>query len=295
MATPWTNVGAMPSARSGCAAAADRARACSARGSREWSGKSTRRRPLRAATARDSPREDCGWCAPLNIPCSTAPGRRNRPRGRTPRHEHAEERRRPAEHPHGRGGRDPGRQPLENEGVGGVVRHEVKAVQTAPDHERPARAVPQAAEQHRDEEIAVAEQEAATVSAERDVEVIAQEQRERDVPAPPEFDDGGRSIWRVEIHGQQDAEHARETNRHVGVAREIEVELERIRERAGPCIRRGDAVLSRPAEDRRDETAEPSASTIFLNRPMAKIVSPTHRSVARKRNVSARSSCGMIW
>src|ERR1017187_4249259 len=45
------------------------------------------------------------------------------------------------------------------------------------------------AEQHRDHQVHVAAELAAPVAAERDVEVVAQESRERHVPAPPEIGD----------------------------------------------------------------------------------------------------------
>ena len=60
------------------------------------------------------------------------------------------------------------------------------------------------------------------------------ETAERDVPAPPQLDDAARSQRRVEVQRQQDAEHARDADRHIRIAGEIEIDLERVGERAAP-------------------------------------------------------------
>src|SRR5579871_2154189 len=73
--------------------------------------------------------------------------------------------------------------------IPGVVDAEIGAMQRAPCHKRPGRAVPEATEQHRDHQIDVAPHTAVPVAAERDVEIVAQELRQRHVPAPPEIDD----------------------------------------------------------------------------------------------------------
>ena len=65
------------------------------------------------------------------------------------------------------------------------------------------------------------------VAAQRDVEVVAQPGRERDVPAAPEL----RRILSFERRGEvlfeTIAEHQRDADCHIGVAREIAVELNR--------------------------------------------------------------------
>src|ERR1700746_270512 len=63
---------------------------------------------------------------------------------------------------------------------------EVAAVQPSPDHEGPARSMPETAEQHRREQIEVSARRTVTVAAERNVEIVAQPRRQCDVPAPPE-------------------------------------------------------------------------------------------------------------
>src|SRR5262249_60218031 len=66
-----------------------------------------------------------------------------------------------------------------------VIDDQSNAVNGAPNHEGPRCAVPQAAKQHRDQKIDVAPSRSLSIAAERNVEVIAQEPRERHVPAPP--------------------------------------------------------------------------------------------------------------
>ncbi len=118
----------------------------------------------------------------------------------------------------------------------GVVDHQVEPVQRAPCDEGPGGAVPEPAEQHGEEEVAVAPRRAVPVAAERDIEVVAQETRQRHVPAPPEIDDIDGLVWRIEIERQSDSEAARRPDRHVGIAGEIVVELKPVGERAAPGL-----------------------------------------------------------
>src|SRR5262245_43787734 len=106
-----------------------------------------------------------------------------------------------------------------------MVHDQIDAVQPAPDDKQPAGAVPQAADQHHQQKIQVSPETAAAVAAERDVQVVAQEARQRDVPAPPELNDASRLVGRIEIDRQLDAEQARQPDRDVAVAGKIEVDL----------------------------------------------------------------------
>src|ERR1700686_4786434 len=55
------------------------------------------------------------------------------------------------------------------------------------------------------------------------------------MPSPPEIDDVRGLVWRVEIDRKLQSEHAGEAERHVRVAGKVEIELQRISERGGPC------------------------------------------------------------
>ena len=108
------------------------------------------------------------------------------------------------------------------------------AVPQAPRHVGPPCPVPQPAQAHRDERREHVARGAVAAAAERNVEVVAQEVRQRDVPAAPEVAQVGREIRPAEILRQQQAEQQRGADRHFGIGGEIEKKLERERERRGP-------------------------------------------------------------
>src|SRR5436190_2113745 len=90
-----------------------------------------------------------------------------------------------------------------------ALRDEIAAVQRAPGHERPVRAVPESAEEHRKHQVPVRTPRAAAISSEGDVEVIAQPAGKRDVPARPEFAEAAREVRPVEVDAEVEAEDAR--------------------------------------------------------------------------------------
>ena len=126
-----------------------------------------------------------------------------------------------------------------------VLGDQHRAVEGAPEHEGPGRAVPEPAEHHRDHQVAVGEEAAAAVAAERDVEVVAQEAREGHVPAPPEVAEAGRPVGAVEVLREDEAHQQREPDRDVGVAGEVAVDLGRVgvggEDRVGGGVGLGDA------------------------------------------------------
>ena len=120
-----------------------------------------------------------------------------------------------------------------------VIDDQKHAVQSAPDHKSPARAVPQSAQQHGGHQIHIAMRAALAVAAQRDIQIVAQETRQRDVPAPPEFDDVDRLVGRVEIEWQEDAEHARQADCHIRIAGKVEIQLQRVAQRTTPRLDQG--------------------------------------------------------
>src|SRR5213075_3587643 len=80
-----------------------------------------------------------------------------------------------------------------------ALESEHAAMESAPNHEIPRCAVPQSAEQHREDQVDVGSPCAPAISAERDVEVFPQPRGKRNVPAPPEVGDRFRAIRRIEI------------------------------------------------------------------------------------------------
>ena len=69
----------------------------------------------------------------------------------------------------------------------GVTHEKAEAVPQAPDHVGPAGAVPQTANAHGGHGGEHVARNPVTAAAERDVEIVADEIRERNVPAPPEL------------------------------------------------------------------------------------------------------------
>src|SRR5215472_13615160 len=108
----------------------------------------------------------------------------------------------------------------------------------APEHERPARAMPEPAQQEHDHEVEITAQPAAPVAAEWNVEVVAEPVGERDVPAAPEFTHRFRDVWIVEVLEDAKPEHAHQPDGHVGIAREVEIDLQRVAGKPEPGKRR---------------------------------------------------------
>src|ERR1700722_1463756 len=95
------------------------------------------------------------------------------------------------------------------------------------------------------------------VAPERDVEIVAQELRQRHVPAAPEIDDAYRLVRRIEIQRQEYAEHQRDSDRHVGIAGEVEIQLKGIGQRADPgLIERRRSLIESERDQRLDAVGE---------------------------------------
>ena len=56
------------------------------------------------------------------------------------------------------------------------------------------------------------------------------------MPASPEVDDIGSLVGRIEIERQAHTDEKRQSDGHIGIGREIEIELQRIGKRARPCV-----------------------------------------------------------
>src|SRR5262245_4648428 len=80
-----------------------------------------------------------------------------------------------------------------------MLDHKEETVDDAPDDKCPGRAVPESAQEHDDHEIDGGAGRPGAIAAERDVEVVAQEGRERDVPSTPEVRKTDRRVWKTEV------------------------------------------------------------------------------------------------
>jgi hypothetical protein len=88
-----------------------------------------------------------------------------------------------------------------------MVNDEVDAVERAPRHECPARAVPQTAKQHRNHQVEIPTREPMAVAAETNVRVITEEAREGHVPTTPEVDHARRLVRGIKVERQVNTEH----------------------------------------------------------------------------------------
>src|SRR5579862_7155239 len=104
---------------------------------------------------------------------------------------------------------------------------QINPVQRAPRYKSPRRPMPQPAEKHRDEQIQVRAKRALPISAQRNVQVIAQPRRKTDVPAPPELRDVCRKVRMLKILDQFKAHEPRQPASHVAVACKVRINLKR--------------------------------------------------------------------
>ena len=94
--------------------------------------------------------------------------------------------------------------------------------------------VMRAAQEHDDTQVDIGATHTAAVASERHVEVVAQPSGERDMPSTPEVGDRLGAVGRVEVAQELEAEHQSEADRHVGVAREIEIDLKGVGDDSDP-------------------------------------------------------------
>src|SRR6266571_440706 len=153
-----------------------------------------------------------------------------------------------------------------------AMEHEQPTVPCAPGGEGPVGAVPETAEHHRHHDVDALARLRAPVAAERDVQVVAQPERQRHVPAAPEVARRDGLVGTVEVLWQLDAEQPPEPDRHVGIAAEVEVDLEGVPEERQPGARH--VERQRRNQQRIDEIAEPVGDQRFFCEPDAKEKNP---------------------
>src|SRR5271170_64785 len=102
-----------------------------------------------------------------------------------------------------------------------MIDREKHAVQSAPCDESPVGAVPEPAQQHGQKQVQIAARLAMAVSAERNIEIVAQKKGERHMPSAPELDYVPRLVGRIEILREPHAEHPREPDCHVGISGKV--------------------------------------------------------------------------
>ncbi len=106
-----------------------------------------------------------------------------------------------------------------------------------PEHERPCRAVPQSADQHDQHEVEIRPGPALAVPSERYVEVVPKPGGKADVPASPELGDARGKVRRAEVLGGLHTHQRAQTDCHVRVSREVEVDLDHVGGGTEPGLR----------------------------------------------------------
>src|SRR5271165_266953 len=116
------------------------------------------------------------------------------------------------------------------------VEHQEQAIVRAPYDIGPCRAVPEAGGKEAYPKIDIDARRRDAIAAQRDVEILADPGGKRDVPAAPELGDAAGDVRHVEVLPQTETEHAGDTDCHVGISREVEVDLEREAENSTPGV-----------------------------------------------------------
>jgi hypothetical protein len=97
--------------------------------------------------------------------------------------------------------------------------------------------VPETAEKHGDQEVALGLPSWSTIAAERDVQVVAQPRGEADVPVAPEFLRREDQVGESEVLNELDAHQLRGAAGDVRIPREVAVNLKRKGVGASPLER----------------------------------------------------------
>src|SRR5690554_4264589 len=111
-------------------------------------------------------------------------------------------------------------------------------MERAPEHECPCRAMPDAAEKHGEEEIAIGLHLAAAIATQWYIEIVAEPGGERDVPAPPEILKARRTVGLVEVIEKAIAKQRRNADGNVAIARQVAIDLHGIAINADEKIKR---------------------------------------------------------
>ena len=75
---------------------------------------------------------------------------------------------------------------------------------------------------------------AASVAAQRNIDIIPEPCSHRDMPAPPEVGDAVCQKWIVEVFEKPEAQHPPQTDGHVGIAGKVKIEPKPVRNHTQP-------------------------------------------------------------
>ena len=120
-----------------------------------------------------------------------------------------------------------------------------KDMHKCPDDEVPASTVPHTRQKPDYKEV---ERLMAAVATKRNVDIVTEETTQRDVPPTPEVGNRPTAIGMIKVLIEVEAHTAAHTNGHIGVARKVEVNLQRIGQYTNPRTRRREAVYAAEKE-----------------------------------------------
>ena len=104
----------------------------------------------------------------------------------------------------------------------------------APEQEIPVRTVPEARQRPDDQQIPHQPHAVDTAAAQREVDIIPEPLTQRNMPAPPKIRDRTGQIGIVEVFRKGKAHHPAEAKRHIRIAGEVKIDLQRIGKQGQP-------------------------------------------------------------
>jgi len=123
-----------------------------------------------------------------------------------------------------------------------VFEHQQCTIEQSPDHKGSSCAMPQTCEKEHDPLVEDGTRLPLAVAAKGDVEVFLEPCRNGNMPSSPEFCDTCGDVGVVEILLECEAEHMPQTDCHITVAGEIEINLQGVANRAHPCQRQNQFI-----------------------------------------------------
>src|SRR5699024_5824159 len=115
-----------------------------------------------------------------------------------------------------------------------LLQQQQETVIEAPEEEGPPGPVPDAGEHPDDHQVPGQLDLGAAAAAQGNIDVVPEPGAEGDMPAPPELGDAPGDIGVVEIDHKVKAQHGAQAPGHIGVAAEVDVDLQGVGQNAAP-------------------------------------------------------------
>ena len=116
-----------------------------------------------------------------------------------------------------------------------------------------------------------------TTTAQWEIDILAEELSQRNMPSAPEFGDGARDIRITEVFLIAESQHTAEADCHIGIRGEIEIDLQRKEQAREPTGGNGRACI----RQRGKHTAEYIRDEHFLAKPYCETAHAAGKIVQR--------------